>query len=177
MKHNDLFDTDNTTFIGRKKTCKACVSIIERKRVNSSFETQARKKIICSWKAHRNSKQVNKLSIEDGLNLLKSQQYICNHCKIPLEYKSFTTKKRNGAMLSLDRICTDTIGYGNGNSQWLCTSCNNGKNTMDNDVHLNKFKLRDNMIIFLKNENELLKLQLELMNKVQRLNGMGYESA
>ncbi len=172
IKTSCMFDIDNTLIIGGKRTCKNCLSLHNKKYMNSSYEIQARKKIVSSWKAHKNPKQINKLSIDEGIKMLITQNYKCNHCKIKLEFKGSTTKKRNGNILSLDRINVDIQGYKN-NSQWLCSSCNNGKNTMDNELHLNKFRFRDNLIMFLETEN----LQLRLMNKVQRLNGMGYESA
>ena len=110
--------------------------------------------------------------------MLETQNYKCLHCSHKLECIIGTQIKKNGWCASLDRINVDIVGYGNGNSQWLCMSCNNGKNTMDNLEHKEKFESRDRKIRELESEVEKLKNIInksKYKNAVQRLDVGGSE--
>ena len=174
------FHKDNTTKCGLKGACKTCVKTRDYARYNT-WEGYIQKKVVASWRAHRNEKRVNKLELHQAFSLLHEQNYICKHCGVELECTIGTQIKKNYFGASLDRINVDIVGYGNGNAQWLCMSCNNGKNTMDNEHHLQKFKKRDDKIKAL--EQEIKRLR-KLLNKhgikdkdaVQRLNVGGSSS-
>ena len=99
----------------------------------------------------------NKLSYEDCIQLLKSQEYKCNHCDITLTCEQGTVIDVNYNRASLDRIDSHISGYGNGNAQWLCVSCNKGKCTMPDAIHKEKFASRDRQIKELETENFWLK--------------------
>ncbi len=169
--HKSFFDSDNSKYSGLKSKCKSCIKENDYKKYNT-WKGYTQKKIVASWKAHNNKEMINILTIEEGLTILEKQNYKCNHCNIELECKlgNQIYKNYNGA--SLDRIDVSIVGYGNGNSQWLCMSCNNGKNTMPDIEHKNKFYLRDLKIEELKSENEILKSNIiELEKEVLRLRG------
>jgi hypothetical protein len=176
VKHNSEYDRDNTIYIGLKRKCKQCISIIEKQR-NCTWEALVRKRVIASWTAHGNTNKENRISIEEASKMLEEQNYKCVHCCNTLSNISGDQYKKNCWIASLDRIDTNIVGYGNGNAQWLCMSCNNGKNTMSNEEHLNKFKSRDDKIKEL--EQEVLRLRniIHNMEKAQRLNGKGREIA
>jgi hypothetical protein len=165
---------------GIKSHCKACIKKRDYARYNK-WPGYIRKKVVASWSSHRNKEKLNRLTIKEATEMLEQQQYKCLHCKTSLQCTFGTQKKRNCKGASLDRINTTIKGYGNGNSQWLCMSCNNGKNTMSNREHKEKFHKRDTEIRRLKLKvNQLLKkineLRLEInINKdaVQRLDGGG----
>lgn len=165
QKPHALFDVDNTVSSGRKAVCKVCISVRERNR-NSTWEGLIRKKVVASWTNHGNSTKENMLSIEEAKALLVLQDYKCVHCLAKLQCVPGTIYKKNCWCASLDRIDTDTVGYGNGNAQWLCMSCNNGKNTMTNEEHLNKYRHRDERIKALEEENVFLKLEVERLSKI-----------
>jgi hypothetical protein len=171
-KPNSDFDVDNTVKIGRKRTCKECISVREKKR-NSTWQGLVRKKVVYSWTTHQNNKQENKLEISEGMQLLEEQNFLCAHCQHQLSNEQGTRLKRNCWVASLDRIDTDIVGYGSGNAQWLCMSCNNGKNTMSNEDHLNKYKFRDDRIKELENEVLNLRKTIQDMEEAQRLNERG----
>lgn len=161
--------------LGIKTFCKSCIKERDYKRYNA-WPGYIRKKVVVSWKSHYNKNAENKISIEDATALLKEQNYRCKHCNHNLECTFGSIKKRNVWGASLDRISVDVVGYGNGNGQWLCMSCNNGKCTMDNEEHLEKFAEKDRKIKDLEEKVErLTKLLSELGYKdaVQRLNGDG----
>jgi hypothetical protein len=160
-----LFDVDNTVLSGRKTVCKVCISVRERNR-NSTWEGLIRKKVVASWTNHGNISKENMLSIEEATSLLVLQNYKCVHCLTLLQCIPGTIYKKNCWCASLDRINTDITGYGNGNAQWLCMSCNNGKNTMTNEEHHNKFRLRDEQIKEIQKENEYLKSEVERLSKI-----------
>lgn len=154
------FHKDYTTLTGLKGSCKECVSKRDYAR-GATWKGYVQKKVVCSWKSHGNKSVDNKLSIEEAFKLLEDQKYICNHCSIPLECTRGTPSKTNHNGASLDRKNTDIIGYGNGNAQWLCISCNNGKNTMADQLHKEKFLLRDNRIRYLEEQLALLGVAVE----------------
>lgn len=154
------FDKDNTVKCGLKASCKQCVKERDYKKYNS-WEGYVQKKVVASWSSHNNNDKENKLSVETALQMLKEQEYRCLHCHHELECIFGTQEKRNCWGASLDRIDTTIMGYGGGNSQWLCTSCNNGKCTMDNNEHKEKFARRDRRIKELEEEVKKLRNQLE----------------
>jgi hypothetical protein len=158
-KINTDFDSDNTVKKGIKSKCKSCLSI-HNKKISQSWDAIVNKKVVYSWKAHNNTMMENKLSIDDAMLILKNQEYKCAHCKHILSCETGDLYKKNYWGASLDRINVDIVGYAN-NAQWLCMSCNNGKNTMPNEEHLAKFKTRDDLIAKLLEENALLKDKLK----------------
>ena len=91
-------------------------------------------------------------AVKDAIEMIKEQNYRCTHCKIKLQCTFGTQQDRNCWGASLDRIDTNIIGYGNGNSQWLCMCCNNGKNTMADFEHKTRFSFRDAKIKHLESE-------------------------
>ncbi len=107
-------------------------------------------------RANRAWKRQNPITYNDILSLLEDQNYKCNHCHHNLECSFGTLKKPNGWNASLDRINGDIDGYGKDNAQWLCISCNYGKNRMDNEEHKNKFFIRDKKIEEITKENGCL---------------------
>jgi hypothetical protein len=169
------FNKDNTVYCGLKSGCKTCVRERDYARI-SSWKGYVRKKIVASWSAHGNEEKINKLTVDEALDLLDKQKYRCNHCRHRLECVMGTQKKKNYNCASLDRIDTDVVGYGNGNAQWLCMTCNNGKNTMSDTIHKERYDYL-NRIVKLEEEVKYLHEQLEILLKdkdaVQRLNGSG----
>ena len=88
----------------------------------------------------------------------------CNHCQIKLTCEQGTVIDVNYTRASLDRIDTNIAGYGNGNAQWLCVSCNKGKCTMSDELHRAKFNIlekKDKEIEELKKYCEELKERYE----------------
>jgi len=163
--------------LGIKKRCKSCIKERDYARYND-WPGYIRKKIVASWSAHGNVQQENRISINEATNILEKQKYKCSHCKKKLQCTFGTQTRKNCWGASLDRINVDIIGYGNGNGQWLCMSCNNGKCTMADVDHREKFASRDREIRRLKlRVNRLLgKLRMN-MNAVQRLDVGGSEKA
>ena len=85
-------------------------------------------------------------TLEQCKKLLEMQLYKCAHCLCDLSCKQGTAGNYSYTRASLDRIDTTITGYGNGNAQWLCVSCNKGKCTMPDQIHKEKFsKLRDHI--------------------------------
>jgi len=159
---------------GIKSHCKSCIKKRDYSRYNK-WPGYIRKKVVVSWSSHNNKEQLNRLTIKEATEMLEKQKYKCLHCKTVLECTFGTQKKRNCKGASLDRLDTTTMGYGNGNSQWLCMSCNNGKNTMSNHEHKEKFYKRDREIRRLKLKVNRLIAKLKKVNldkdAVQRLDG------
>lgn len=160
------YHRDKTVLNGVKSSCKNCIKERDYARYNT-WEGYTRKKIVASWSAHHNKLKINKLKVKEGLQLLIDQKYKCLHCGVKLECTFGDTVNKNYYGASLDRIDVSIVGYGNGNAQWLCMSCNNGKNTMDNEQHKEKFHSRDRQIDALKErivqltaENTVLQKQI-----------------
>ena len=160
-----FFNKQSGTKLGLNTTCKTCVKERDYKKYNQ-WPGYIRKKVVNSWSSHSNHEKVNSISIEDATEILKKQNYKCCHCNVELQCTFGTQKKKNCYGASLDRINTDIVGYGNGNCQWLCMSCNNGKNTMDDEEHKNKFLKRDQRIAELETEVKYLR-ELLLINKIE----------
>lgn len=152
------FNVDNSVNIGLKGACKDCVKERDYAKINT-WDGQIRKKVIASWSSHGNTNRENKLQLDNAKELLERQKYKCNHCAYKLECNMGNVIKRNVRIASLDRIDVDIIGYGNGNAQWLCMSCNNGKNTMNDLEHRSKFtkaKLHELEIEYLEKRTEII---------------------
>lgn len=145
--------------------CQECYWKQKKEYKMSSWDTFCRYKITSSLSAHNNKEKINPLSIEEGKRILEAQEYKCAHCKHELIREIRSVKERTYWGASLDRIDTNIIGYGNGNAQWLCMSCNNGKCTMPNEEHLNKFKLRDDKIKELEQKIKLLESEINELRK------------
>lgn len=142
--------------VGYKSKCKSCIRVKDTRRLNT-WPSYVKKKVAASFKAHKNDKCINAIKYEDAMELLIKQDYKCLHCGISLENTAGDLLKKNCNGASLDRIDVDIIGYGNGNAQWLCMSCNNGKNTMNTLDHKEKFASRDRRICELEEECDRLK--------------------
>ncbi len=156
------FYRDPSTISGINKICRECKKIYDKQRHNTwevLIKSQWRK---CLY-AHGNTKEENPLSFEDCTNLLKKQEYKCNHCSISLTCEQGSVINANYNRASLDRTDSNVVGYGNGNAQWLCVSCNKGKCTMPNEIHKERFASRDRKIKEL--ENEIVWLKSLLFNK------------
>jgi len=148
---------------GFSSICKLCKKEYDRNR-NNTWSVLIRAQWRASLVAHGNKDEINPTTHEECEKLLHEQNYKCNHCKVQLKPIQGTQVKCSWERASLDRISTDIIGYGNGNAQWLCVSCNKGKCTMPDEIHKEKFASRDRKICKL--EDEIDKLRKEL-NKLK----------
>jgi len=155
----DNFHLNNAMPEGRTKRCKSCMKQEQNARLGN-WDANVRKKVTASWKAHDNADRVNKLDLGVAMQMFRDQDYKCNHCSRPLETHMGTKQTQNPWGASLDRIDCNIVGYG-GNAQWLCMSCNNGKNTMADHDHKEKFATRDRRIATLLEQIEELKCMIE----------------
>jgi len=145
---------------GLSGICKACKKSYDRKR-NNTWDVLIRLQWRASIRAHGNENEENSMKLKDCKSLLISQDYKCNHCGVKLNSIQGNHIDCSWDRASLDRIDTNIVGYGNGNAQWLCVSCNKGKCTMPDKVHKEKFAKRDRRIKELEKEVAQLKKQLQ----------------
>ena len=127
---------------GLRGRCKECYKKSDYK-IYETWEGLVRRQVN---RTNRVWKGINPITYDELFNLLTDQNYKCNHCLHELSCNIATIENKNLWNASLDRIDTSIMGYGNGNAQWLCSSCNTGKNTSDDQEHKNKFFLRDEKI-------------------------------
>ena len=143
MKVHSFFYPNPLNKSGRTSICKPCKKNYDKAR-NNTWEVLIRTCYRSSLRAHGNKLEKNPISLEKCKKLLELQLYKCAHCLCALSCKQGTVGNYSYTRASLDRIDTTITGYGNGNSQWLCVSCNKGKCTMPDQIHKDKFsKLRD----------------------------------
>lgn len=156
----DNFYSDPSNPNGISYLCKICKKDYDRKR-NNTWPVLIRAAYRTSIKTHGNKKEENQITLEKCKELLKEQNYKCNHCEVELTCIQGTVINASYERASLDRIDTNIMGYGNGNAQWLCVSCNKGKCTMPDEKHKEKFKIK---------ENKKLKSKIkELENRIKEL--------
>ena len=142
-KDASLFYPNPVNKTGRATICNPCKKKYDKAR-NDTWEVLIRACYRSSIRAHGNKLEENPITLEKCKELLELQKYKCAHCLCPLTCKQGTVVNCSYTRASLDRIDTTITGYGNGNAQWLCVSCNKGKCTMPDKIHKEKFsKLRD----------------------------------
>jgi hypothetical protein len=124
---------------------------------NDTWDVLVKVQWRASLVAHGNDKEINPLTYEECEELLEAQNKKCNHCHETLTCGQGTQVNCSWTRASLDRIDTGTVGYGNGNAQWLCVSCNKGKCTMPDHLHKEKFAKRDRRIAELEQQVDLLR--------------------
>lgn len=159
-KDSNCFYKDPITKKGIANICKSCKKMKDRTR-HDSWDALIKLQWRTCLRAHGNSDGVNKISYEDCVQLLKAQNYKCNHCKTELTSKQGTVSNTMWNRASLDRVNTNITGYNN-NAQWLCVSCNKGKCCTSDEIHKEKFLWRDRRIAKL--EKALCEV-LKILNK------------
>ena len=145
MKVYSFFYLNPLNKSGRTSICKPCKKNYDKTR-NNTWEVLIRTCYRSSLRDHGNKLEKNPITLEQCKKLLEMQLYKCAHCLCDLSCKQGTAGNYSYTRASLDRIDTTITGYGNGNAQWLCVSCNKGKCTMPDQIHKEKFsKLRDHI--------------------------------
>jgi len=152
---SDGFYSDPGSIDGLASKCKTCKKKYDYER-NNTWEVLIRSQYRTSLYAHGNTNKINPITLDECQKLLEEQNKLCNHCGVELTSIQGNRLNSSWKRASLDRINTSIIGYGNGNAQWLCNSCNKGKCTMPDGEHKEKFSKRDQKIQEL--EEEIIRL-------------------
>jgi len=150
------------TLSGLSSYCKDCDREKSKER-EETWKSLFDRQYLNSLRSHGNYKQINPISRDRLPEMLDEQNGCCNTCHVELNPLCGTKKNPNGKKASLDRVNTNIIGYGNGNAQWLCLSCNHGKGCIENEVYRTRFAWRDRQIA------ELKRRIAELEEQVARL--------
>jgi hypothetical protein len=163
-KEAKYFYKDPMCTDGLSGICKSCKKKYDKKR-NDTWDALFRLQWRASLRAHGNVNEENPITLKQCKLLLESQDYKCNHCGVKLISEQGTQIDCSWNRASLDRIETNIVGYGSGNAQWLCVSCNKGKCTFPDEVHREKFAKRDRRIKELENEVFYLKKQIQQLEE------------
>lgn len=139
--------------------CRPCKNSMDQ-RYRDSWQGCIQEQVGKSHRSHGNKLLKNCISYEEAEKLLEGQNIKCDHCGHVLQSETGTPEKKNPWRASLDRKNVDVVGYGNGNAQWLCFSCNAGKGTMPNVEHKEKFAARDRKIEMLRLKTKALEEKL-----------------
>ena len=145
-------------------TCKKCKKEYDKER-NNQWDVLVKQCYRTALRSHGNNEMENSISLEECHDLLENQNFRCNHCLTKLTSVQGTVEYPNPDRASLDRINTQIIGYGNGNAQWLCVSCNKGKCTMDDKKHKEKFHRLFRRIMYLEKLLEENNINFEIVNE------------
>ena len=164
---SDLFYNNPKIQNGKSNICKPCKKEYDKNR-NDTWERLFIQAFRTSLRSHGNINKLNPISLEECKELFIKQNGRCKHCRVELTSHQGTVTIPNYFRASLDRIDTNIVGYGNGNAQWLCVSCNKGKCTMPDEIHKAKFLINENQEI-LKYDKELLEMNEKLISNEKEI--------